>query len=261
MLIGGLTRGDASSASVTAIDPASGSQHRVGTLAAPVHDAAGGTLEGRPYLFGGGSSVSTALVQRAGTGRAVVTGRLPAARSDLAAVRLGDADYLVGGYDGQQWSPAVLRTRNGRTFSTVARLSVPVRYPAVAAADGAIWVFGGLTPTGPTGVVQRVDPAAGRSAVVAHLPFRVVGASVLVLDGRVLICGGSSGGEARGAIYRFDVRSRTVTRVGTLARPTSYAAAVVVAGTGYLLGGETNRPIRQVQVVRLRRTGAPNGSK
>lgn len=241
-----------SSASVTAIDPVSGSQRRVGMLAAPVHDAAGAILEGRPYLFGGGSSVSTALVQRAGDGRAVVSGRLPAPRSDLAAVRLGGADYLVGGYNGRRWSPAVLRTRDGRTFSTVAHLSVPVRYPAVAAMAGAIWVFGGLTLTGPTDVVQRVDLAASRSAVVAHLPFRVAGAAVLVLDGHALICGGRGDGKARDAIYRFDVRSRTLKRVGKLARPVAYAAGVVVAGTGYLLGGETNRPIREVQIVRLR---------
>lgn len=259
LLVGGLTRGDVSTSAVTAIDPRSGAQHRVGMLARPVHDAGGGTLGGRPYLFGGGSSVSTALVQRSGAGRATVAGRLPAARSDLAAVRVGGAVYLVGGYDGQHWSAAVLRTRDGRTFHSVARLPVPVRYPAVAAAAGAIWVFGGLTPAGPTDVVQRVDPASGRSAIVAHLPLRLTGASAFVLDGQVLICGGKSGGQARRAIYRLDDRSRTVIRAGKLARPASYAAAAVVSGAGYLLGGETSRPLRRVQVIRLRGARAPNG--
>ena len=251
LLLGGLTRGDSSSSAVTTIDPATGAQRRVGTLVAPVHDAAGSVLRGTPLLFGGGSATSTALVQRAAAGRASVAGRLPTPRSDLGAVRVGHAVYLVGGYDGRRWSAAVLRTRGGRRFTTVARLPVPVRYPAVVAARGRIFVLGGSTPAGPTNVVQAIDPATGRSTVVAHLPVRLTGASGLVLGGRVLVCGGVSRGTARRTVYRFDPRSRSVTRVAVLARPVSYAAAAVVGAVGYLLGGEPPRPTREVQVIRL----------
>jgi N-acetylneuraminic acid mutarotase len=99
--------------------------------------------------------------------------------------------------------------------------------------------------------VQRVDPVTGRSKVVAHLPVRLLGASALVVHGAVLICGGNDGQHALRTIYRFDPRSATLKRIGTLPRPDAFAAAAVVDGNGYLLGGENpNLPTRQVQVIR-----------
>ena len=48
---------------------------------------------------------------------------------------------------------------------------MPVRYPAVAVAGNAIYLFGGETASGrPTDAVQAIDPAAGTARVVAHLP-------------------------------------------------------------------------------------------
>ena len=50
----------------------------------------------------------------------------------------------------------MLATTDGRHYRTVARLPVPVRYPAVAALGHQIWVFGGQTPAGLTSDVQRI---------------------------------------------------------------------------------------------------------
>jgi N-acetylneuraminic acid mutarotase len=236
---------------VIAIDPTSGAQRQIGALALPVHDAAAGTLRDALFLFGGGSSTTTGAVQRVGNGHGVVTGQLPTSRSDVTAARVGPDVYLIGGYDGVHWTATVLRTGNGHTFTSVAHLAVPVRYAAVAAQGGDLWVFGGLTPNGATAAVQRVDPVTGRSKVVAHLPVRLLGASALVVHGAVLICGGNDGQHALRTIYRFDPRSATLKRIGTLPRPDAFAAAAVVDGNGYLLGGENpNLPTRQVQVIR-----------
>src|SRR5579875_3470248 len=59
-----------------------------------------------------------------------------------ASVTAGPVRYLVGGAGGARPDPRVLAAA-GRRFRVVARLPVPVRYAAAAAADGAIWVFGG----------------------------------------------------------------------------------------------------------------------
>jgi hypothetical protein len=71
----------------------------------------------------------------------------------------------------------VLATTNGHTFMAVARLPVPVRYPAVAALGGQIFVFGGQAATGahagtPTDVIQAVAPPATRRPSSATCPSR-----------------------------------------------------------------------------------------
>ena len=73
---------------------------------------------------------------------------MPAPRSDAVAVTIGPTTYIVGGYDGTHPDAPVLATTNGRTFTTVAALRIPVRYPAVAALGGQIFVFGGQAITG-----------------------------------------------------------------------------------------------------------------
>lgn len=251
LLAGGLT-GGTSTASVTAIDAGTGAQRHFATLALAVHDAAGSFVHGSPFLFGGGSSASSPEVQRIARSRPAVVGRLPTARSDVAAASIARVVYLVGGYNGQRWIRTVLSTRDGRSFTPVARLAVPVRYAAVAAVGGILWVFGGMTPHGLTATVQRVDPTTGRAKVVAHLPMPLLGASALVVHGALLVCGGNDGQHALRTIYRFDPTSNALKRVGTLPRPDAFAAAAVVAGNGYLLGGENpNLPTRRVQVIRV----------
>jgi len=100
----------------------------IGALSAPLHDAAGVSSGGRSLVFGGGSPVTVGTVQAfCGAGTARVTGSLPAPRSDAAAVTIGGTAYVVGGYDGNRPDASVLATTDGRTFTTVAALPVPVR--------------------------------------------------------------------------------------------------------------------------------------
>ena len=156
LVLGGLDAAGASASGVFSVDPGTGRLVPAGSLAQPVHDAAAATLGGTAYLFGGGDTSSTTAVQAIDAGgTARVVGHLPAPRSDLVAATVGGQIYLIGGYDGRTLSAAVLRTRDGRTFSTAARLPVPVRYPAVAAGGGKIYVFGGETANG---VATRSDP-------------------------------------------------------------------------------------------------------
>ena len=98
---------------------------------------------------------------------------------------------MIGGYDGTRLDPEVLATRDGRHFRVAARLPVPVRYAAMAAAGGLIWVFGGQTAAGPTDVIQRIDPATGAATVAGHLPRPVQGAAALSLGGQVYVAGGA----------------------------------------------------------------------
>jgi putative pyrroloquinoline-quinone binding quinoprotein len=197
---------------------------------------------------------SLAAVQSLGrTGAARVTGQLPGPRSDLSSVTLGSTAYLVGGYDGASYSPAVLATSDGRTFRPVATLPVPVRYAAVAGSGTDIWVFGGLTPAGPTRTIQRVNLATGRSAVAGKLPAPVSGATAFTLAGRVFVAGGqAASGDTSRAVLAYDPARRAVTAAGTLPVGVSNAAAAVVGGTAFMVGGfDGHRSLPTVTQLRL----------
>ena len=205
-LLGGLTSGGASASGVFAVNPATGYARAAGTLARPLHDAAGTLLRGHELIFGGGAQASVATVQeftppgpgrRAGRATATVAGALPAARSDAVSVTIGGTSYVVGGYTGTRPDAEVLATSDGRSFRAVAALPVPVRYPAVAALGGTIFAFGGEAITGPRAgqpvdVIQAIDPARHAASVIGRLPEPLAGAAAVTIGGHLFVAGGES---------------------------------------------------------------------
>ncbi len=218
-------------------------------------------------------------------GRPAVTGRLPRPRSDLTAVTQGGTTYLLGGYDGTTYDATVLATPDGRRFTVAARLPVPVRYPAVAVLGRQIWVFGGQTSHGITNDIQRISlPGAGpggasqtvtgrrsagrvgpEAAVAGHLPEPTTGAAAFTLGGAVYVAGGQTApgrpGQATASPSAALMTSRAVLRyqpghpavlAGSLPVPVANAAAGVLGGTAYLVGGDDGpRPVPTVTEFRL----------
>ena len=254
LIIGGLDQRSLTTRTITELNPVTGRTVRAGRLAAASHDAAGALLGGRPYLFGGGVAASLASVQSLGRhGTAAVAGQLPGPRSDLSSVTLGGTAYLVGGYDGASYDAAVLATGNGRSFHTVARLPVPVRYAAVAATGREIYVFGGQTPAGPSRVIQRVNLGTGQATVVGHLPAPVTGATAVTLGGQIFIAGGQA--RASGAtrtVLAYNPARHTAAPAGSLPVPVSNAASAVIGGTAFVVGGtDGHRQVPTVAELRL----------
>jgi hypothetical protein len=208
VVMGGLTTGNASSSGIYALDTSNGSLKQVGALVGPVHDAAGAVVRGQDVVFGGGASSSvdtvqafpsTASVGTIGSSNPVATtvASLPAPRSDAAVATVGSTSYLIGGYDGTKADAEVLATTDGHTFRSVVSLSVPVRYPAVTALGGEIYVFGGQAITGaqagePTSVIQVIDPTRHTVSVVGELPEALSGAVAVTLTGHIYLVGGES---------------------------------------------------------------------
>ncbi|MCZ2402560.1 hypothetical protein IV498_05025 [Paenarthrobacter sp. Z7-10] len=256
LLIGGLFDSGISSAAITDINPATGQNRPLGILARGVHDAGGAHLGGRYFIFGGGGASVLDAVQSflPGETRAAVVSRLPQLRADLsvAASGQGGPAYLVGGFDGTHPSPAVLRTTDGTTFTTLARLAQPVRYAAAAALGQQLWVFGGTVGATPTDVIQRVDTRTGAAAVVGHLPVALNEAAAVVVGGTILVLGGVVDGQPSSAIWRLDPATGHVIRAGTLPEAVAMPAAVVVDGVAYLLGGEN--PAALATVIEIRPT-------
>jgi len=290
IVLGGLTAGGASAAGVYSVGTRTGATRRIGALGAAVHDSAGAMTGGRALVFGGGSAASIATVQQftlPGGHRGGASGQahLPQARSDLAAVTVGTTTYLAGGYDGARPDVSVLATADGRTFRNVASLRVPVRYPAVAALGGKIFVFGGLAVTGPRAgapvtTIQAVDPARHTCSIIGHLPEPLAGAAAVTLHGEVFVAGGEStvpqqrtpgkgstqyrargprvGSESGGArtftvptIWAFQPATGRLLPAGRLQVPVSHAAVTVSGSRAWIVGGESHDvPVAAVQMLR-----------
>lgn len=255
LILGGLTASDQSTAQILTLAVATGQHQQVGWLTGPLHDAAGAALGGRDLVLGGGEYVSVAGVQavRSSLGRATLIGSLPQPRSDAAAVVIHHTAYVIGGYDGTSLDTAVLATTDGTGFARVATLAVPVRYPAVAAQDGRIYVFGGQTSSGaPTAVIQMINPATHVGERVGRLPEAVTGATALVVAGVLFVLGGSTtvagGTPPNPSIWAFDPATGSVRLAGRLQLPVAHASAVALAGRGWIVGGEgATGPVARVQ--------------
>ncbi|HET6917130.1 MAG TPA: hypothetical protein VFH56_13640 [Acidimicrobiales bacterium] len=273
-VFGGLTgTGSSTTASVLQIDPATGHSTNIGKLPVPVHDAAGAAIGSRYYVFGGGATSLTASVQSlapdaaAGSPAITVAGQLPAQRADLAtAVGSDGTVYLAGGYDGTRFSPDVLSTRNGTSFSTIGQLPQPVRYPAVAVAAGRLWVIGGETSAGAdTDAIQTIDLKTHAVAIAGHLPAPLAHASAATLRDSVYLFGGRSGGHTVDTVYKLDAAHATFSPDGSLPVPASDMSAVALGETVYLVGGEGQlaQPGESVIVARLsssQQTAAATGA-
>jgi len=264
-VLGGLAASQASVATVYAVEPAAGTVTTAGTLPAAVHDASGTEFGKSTYVIGGGSPNTVATVQSVPTPAVpapatpvppvtgTTAGQLPAPRSDLAIATEPSAGgtstaYVVGGYDGTTYLPQVLATTDGTHYATVANLTVPVRYAAVVAKGGLLYVFGGQTAspgsaTAATDDVQVVDPAAHTSKVVAHLPQPLYGAAAFVLDGTIYVAGGQvPGGITLTTIDAFVPSAHKVLNAGLLPQAEAFGGYTTVGtgkgAIGYIAGGE-----------------------
>ncbi len=290
VVLGGLTAAGTSADGVYALDPVTGSSSLLGTLPSGVHDASGATIGREDVVFGGGSPATVPTVMSfsppagGGLGTGSVIGSLPSPRSDSASITVGRTTYIVGGYDGSAADPEVLATTDGRAFTDVARLPVGVRYPAVAAAGGRLYVFGGeRVGGGLVDLVQAVDPRIHAAGVVGHLPEPLAGSVAVALGGTIYLAGGTStvlgpttpgmgvtavappvtnGAATVSTIWAFDPRGRRFLVAGRLQMPVANAGAAVVGGRAWIVGGELNgTPVSAVQVVEPNRAfgiaGAP----
>jgi hypothetical protein len=262
-VLGGISPAGTSLSQVSSVDPPTGSVIGAGSLATAVHDAAAIAIGGTAFVLGGGSPDTVSTVQSfprvdpstpSGLSGSI-TGQLPQPRSDLATVTLTDptgghgaATYVVGGYDGTHYLPSVLATTDGVHFTSAAQLPIPVRYPAVAANAGRIYVFGGQvaspgSATVATNDIQMIDPATHRAAVVGHLPQPLYGASAFVLGGNMYIAGGQvPGGPTLTQIDAFVPTTAKVLDAGLLPQADAFAGSATLGSgstaVGYMVGGE-----------------------
>jgi DNA-binding beta-propeller fold protein YncE len=240
LLLGGLNSSDTSTADVRTI--AGGRLRTIGRLPSVFHDGAAVRIGSNVYEFGGGDGIrqlDQILRVDPATGTAIRVGSLPAPSSDHAAAVLAGQAYIVGGYTGGSWLNTIVGWRPGKSAHVVAHLPTPLRYAAVAAAQGKIIVAGGSLPNGDASrAVYSFDPSRRELHRVGSLPAATTHAGAGTLDKRVLVIGGRSAraNTPTSTIVAIDPESGRIRVAGHLRRPVSDAAvttlghAVIVAG-------------------------------
>jgi N-acetylneuraminic acid mutarotase len=144
----------------------------------------------------------------------------------------------------------VLRSRDGRRWTTVAKLPVPVRYAAAVLVDTSLWVFGGEVAGTMVRVVQHIDLRTGRARVAGHLPVPLGHSIAVHLGNRVLLVGGrTTASRATARMWWFRPDTARFTAAGRLPTPLADSAVARRGSTAYLVGGE--RPAFSDRVLRL----------
>jgi hypothetical protein len=254
LVIGGAGSSGASTDRVYRLDPAAGRVTPDGSLSQPLHDAAAATFNNHTLVFGGGDTTTVDLVQTLTPGGvATSVGHLPSPLSDLSAIPVGGAAYVVGGFDGQRPSASVFQTTDGRAFTRVARLPTPVRYAAAATFGDKIYTFGGeLADGSDTNAIQEYDIATEHSVVAGHLVAPISHASAVTIDGTIYLLGGRVHGAATDRILRFDPTRNVGVPAGHLPQPVFDGAATTYRGRAFLLGGLGSAASSLDSVIELR---------
>jgi outer membrane protein assembly factor BamB len=254
LIAGGLGSSGTSASGVFAFEPTTGKLTRLGSVPQAFHDAAGAMIDGKLFVFGGGTGESSDAVQTFDPGTAVgaIAARMPIALSDLGAASAGGAVYLAGGWDGTTPQPWIYATLDGTSFERAGRLPVGLRYPAVAAVGGLVVIAGGVAAAGPVSTVYVFDPSNGHVTLVGHLPRAIGHAAAFALRGKVYVAGGrSAAGTAMRAVSMVDAAAGSVRPAGALPRPLSDTGVATAGASAWLLGGSRGAPVADVQRARV----------
>jgi N-acetylneuraminic acid mutarotase len=212
---------------------------RLYTLPAPLRDPAYATLGGDRFVMLGGlndADVSVAGIEIADLRRVVHTGALPGPQHDAQAARLAGRVYVFGGGFTTELDHILMYDPNRGDTSPVDALSVPQSDVAVTQAGGTAYVVGGFDGSTYLDTIVAWRPGS-RPTVVAHLPVGLRYAAVTISGSGLYVLGGVTPAGTSAAIYRFDVATHRVRRIGTLPRPTEHGNAVTLGAMIYLVGG------------------------
>ena len=251
VLAGGLITGDVSSDKVYRVTATRGVGARLPSLVEPIHDAAGTQVGDRMIIVGGGNSSELSAVESTIGNRQPwrIRGQLPSTRSDLSVTTTTRGVLVIGGYDGLSSPREVLRTADGRSFSTFTSLHQGVRYAAVVRAGNSVWVFGGEEQGRELRTTQVIDLAARTVRLGPRLPTPLGHGAVTLVGSRILLMGGRTAPHRVTAkMWWFDPRRGRYSSAGMLPYAVADAGVLDAVDGAYLLGGEspdfTDRVIR-----------------
>ena len=166
------------------------------------------------------------------------------ARTEVAAARIGDAVFVVGGFAAPDGATSAIVERydlRRNRWTRVAPIPIAVNHAAAVAYRGALYVVGGYTAANgladETSVLQRYDPRTDRWTRMAPAPTARAAHAAGVIGGRLHLAGGAEDGAplARLEIYDFARDRWSAGPPMRIAR--EHLAATVHGGALYVLAG------------------------
>ncbi len=189
---------------------------------------------------------SSAPGDRAGPARAdrwIALRPAPLRRTEVAAARIGERIYVVGGFlpPGRTTS-AVERydIRRGR-WARVRAMPVGLNHAAAAAYAGSLYVVGGYAAAGGlAGEVRtllRYDPRTNRWQRLPSAPTARAALTAGVIGHRLYVAGGARGGAPLRTLEVFDFDTGRWSRGPDMEVAREHLAGTVAGGALYVLGG------------------------
>lgn len=245
LVVGGFTGGENSLASAEIFDPATNTFASAGNMNAT---RAGHTAtllpNGKVLIAGGynGSYLASAELFDPATCSFTPTSRLVTARSGHVAMLLRNGKVLLAGGTGVGWTflaDAELYDPVTNTFTATGNMTTAREsHTATLLASGEVLITGGHRGRRPSVTIHSsaeiYDPAAGTFTAAGNMTrVRHKHEATLLMDGRVLIAGGSDERDGRGAYTSAEIYNPVT---GTFAATGNMnAARYKLQGTSVLL--------------------------
>jgi N-acetylneuraminic acid mutarotase len=227
-------------------------------LPSALGDAAAISYNGKMYVFGGGAEgavVKSALVFNGSKWSAAPEWDLPARRIYPVATVMAGRVFIAGGLtkagdiahaETTMWSRSLSKPE--KDWKTHAAIPSPRRSNfALAAANGKIFLFGGVTETdsGYTNLDDafEYDPAADRWKALPRLPVARRAWFALEVAGRIRLYGGYTNTFEKD-IFRIDLATGAASLDGSLLNGVADARFVLIGDTVISAGGESGPKIR-----------------
>ena len=183
----------------------------------------------------------------------------PTKRTEVAAATLGDAIYVVGGFEQprfgnvmnlaitpsvEAYDPAADR------WTSKVPLPVGLHHVGIGVIEGRLYVVGGYRQSGlsvwqPVATVYAYDPRADSWVERAPMPTARGALSVTAHDGKLYAVGGYDGKANSAAVESYDPVRNVWTSRAPLPTPRDHLATAALAGKVYAIGGRLNGDYRR----------------
>jgi len=165
--------------------------------------------------------------------------QMPTSRARFAQAQVDGAIYVIGGLTTQGWSVQV-DVYDSALDRWERRASKPTAVSNVGAAvvKGLVYVPGGLDEKNTVrDILEVYDPRSDTWSVAAALPAPVCAYAIAAVEDGFYLFGGWDGQHYLDSVYHYEVDTATWRREAPLKAARGFAAAAMVGGRIYLVGG------------------------